>query len=411
MPQFSYRARTKGGELKTGHIEAETAGAVAAHLAAQDFIPISIVAGTAGQSNFNQSIELDFSKIFKPKIGLADLILFARQMFTLAKAGVPLNRAIAVLRESSRNRTMQTALEDIQDSLDQGKALSAALEKHPKIFSSLIVSLVQVGENTGRLDQIFNEIADYLEREQETIRRIKSALRYPAMVLIAITVAVVVINIWVIPPFADLFARYDAELPLPTKIIIGSSNFMIAYWPYMLVGCVGLIMLLRMYVNTAWGHYNWDYLKLKIPKIGGVINRAILARFSGTFAMLLRSGVPLIHGLTVTSYAVDNEYLGRHIRDMREDLEKGESLAQTAKNTGLFDSLVVQMISIGEETGSVDELLEEVSGHYDRDVDYDLKTLSDAIEPMLIVMIGVIVLILALGVFLPLWRLGSVLGG
>lgn len=405
MPSFAYKGRDKKGTLKSGVLEGESSSAVAVMLSNLGLVPVEIKPYTGEKTG-----EIQFSLPFKPKVTITDLIIFSRQMYSLTRAGVPLNRAIAILKESNRNQTMAETLKSIEDSLDQGNSLSVSMEAHPKVFSKLIISLVQVGENTGRLDEVFKEVSIYLEREQETIRRIKAALRYPIMVMTAITIAVVVINIWVIPPFAELFKKYDKELPMPTQIIIGTSNFMIAYWPYLLLLTVGFIMTLRMYVKTEQGEYYADRFKLKIPKIGEVITRATLSRFAGTFSMLLRSGVPLIQGLWVTSYAVDNAYLGRHIRGMRSEIERGETLAKTARNTGLFDSLVVQMIAIGEETGHVDELLNEVSSHYERDVDYDLKRLSDAIEPMLIVLIGVIVLILALGVFLPLWRLGSVLG-
>jgi MSHA biogenesis protein MshG len=268
--------------------------------------------------------------------------------------------------------------------------------------------MVKVGEETGRLEESYFRISEYLAREKETRERIKAALRYPAFVIVAIVVAVGIINVKVIPAFAGLFAKAEVELPWQTRLLMTSSDFFVQWWILMLVGAIGLIIAARIYVKTENGRYQWDHYKLRIPIVGDIIYRATLARFARSFSMGLKSGVPLIQAMTVVSRAVDNEYIGDKIIGMRTGIERGESLTRTAGLTKMFTPLVIQMLSGGEETGQGDDMMVEGAEYYDREVDYDIKNLSSMIEPILIIAIGVMVLILALGVFLPMWDLARV---
>jgi MSHA biogenesis protein MshG len=269
--------------------------------------------------------------------------------------------------------------------------------------------MVKVGENTGRLEESFFRISQYLEREKETRERIKAALRYPLFVIVAIGIAIAIINIWVIPAFAGLFAKADVALPWQTRFLMATSAIFVQWWPVMLGAIIGGIVGFRFYIKTDQGRYVWDRYKLKIPLVGDIIRRATLARFSRSFSMALTSGVPLIQALTVVSRAVDNEFVGESVLNMRNGIERGESLTRTAALSNMFTPLVLQMMAVGEETGQVDELLGEVADYYEREVDYDIKNLSASIEPILIVAIGIMVLILALGVFLPMWDMAKVI--
>ncbi len=343
--------------------------------------------------------------------GLDDLILFSRQMYTLMKAGIPMVRTMTGLIQSTRNQKMVAALRDVLSMVESGRDLSSSLARHPQIFTTLFVSMVRVGEETGRLDESFLRVSAYLEREKDTREQIKAAIRYPVFVIFAIGIAITIINIWVIPAFAGLFANAKVELPWQTQLLMATSDFMLAWWPAILVGIGGAIVWFRVWTNTERGRYWWDRNKLKLPLVGSIIRRAILARFARAFSMSLTSGVPLVQALTVVARSVDNEYIGEHILSMRNGIERGENLTRTATMTGMFTPLVLQMLAVGEETGGVDELLSEVADYYEREVDYDIKGLSSAIEPILIVAIGIMVLILALGVFLPMWDLMSVFKG
>ena len=406
MAVFYYKGRTNRGESIEGNIEASNPDAVASQLFNSGITPIDII-----ESSSKPRQEILLTDLFGGRVELQDLVLFSRQMYTLMKSGVPIVRSINSLADSARNITLANALHMIVDDLESGRELSASMARHPKIFTNLYVSLIQVGENTGRLDESFLQISEYLELEKETRDRIKAALRYPVLVLTAIAAAMVIINLFVIPAFAKVYAGFKAELPWATKLLIATSNFAVAYWPYLLAGTILAIVGIVMYVKTDQGRYKWHKMKLRLPIVGSIINRALLARFSRSFAMATRAGVPLIQTMTVVARAADNDYLAERILSMRNGIERGDTLTRTAAASGMFTPLVLQMMSVGEETGAIDDLLQEVAEYYEREVDYDLKNLSAAIEPILIIAIGIMVFILALGVFLPMWDLASAVKG
>jgi len=405
MATFFYKGRTNRGDSIEGNISAANADAVATQLFNSGITPIDI------SEQAEKSADIKLGHLFGERVGLDELVLFSRQMYTLMKAGVPITRSITSLAESSNNAALHKALLTIVEELESGRELSTAMAQYPKIFSTLYVSMIQVGENTGRLDEAFLQISEYLALDKETRDRIKAALRYPVIVLVAIAGAIAIINLFVIPAFAKVYSGLNAELPWATKILIATSNFMVANWPFLLAGLIMSFVGITMYVRTDNGRYKWHKYKLRIPVVGSIINRSLLARFSRSFAMATRAGVPLIQTMTVVARAVDNDFISERILQMRNGVERGDTLTRTAAATGLFTPLVIQMMSVGEETGAVDELLQEVAEYYEREVDYDLKNLSAAIEPILIVAIGIMVFILALGVFLPMWDLAGAYKG
>lgn len=402
MRAFEYKARNRRGEALTGTLEGESPEAIAEQLFRSNLTPINIV--PVERRGASSEIKLGW---FKPRVTLDELVLLCRQLYTLQKAGVPILRSLGSLIDTTRNPTLAAALKGVSDDIQSGRELHMALARYPEIFSPLFISLIKVGESTGRLDETFLQLAGYLELEKETRNRIKSATRYPLTVILAIVVAMVIINIWVIPAFADAFARFDAELPFATRILLGVSSFTLNWWPYLLVGTLAGLLGLRFWIMSEGGGYIWSRMILHTPLIGPILKKAILGRFSRSLALAMRSGVPLVQALTVIAGVVNNAYVAERILSMRDGIESGDSIARTAAATGMFTSMVLQMIAIGEETGSVDDLLLETAEHYEREVKYDLARLSDAIEPVIIVIIGGMVLVLALGVFLPMWDLSS----
>ncbi|MCW8833559.1 MAG: type II secretion system F family protein [Colwellia sp.] len=410
MPTFNYTGRNGSGAQVKGTMEAANTSSVAEQLLRKNITPISITATDKGKG------ENLASKDIKELLGLAhvsidELIIFSRQMYALMRSGVPILRAINGMAESSTSLTLRKALIDIGSQLEGGYTLSSALNQHPKIFSSLFVSLIHVGENTGQLEESFLKLTNYLEREQATRKRIKTALRYPTMVLVAVFSALVILNIFVIPTFANMFAKLGADLPIMTKFLIASSNFFLHYWPYMLIGGVLAYFAIRHSLKTEKGRFQWDKRKVKLPIIGSIIERSILARFSHSFGIILKAGIPMTTGLTLVADAVDNSYMKEKIIAMRQAIEGGESLLRSAIASTLFTPLVVQMVAVGEETGRVDELLKEVGDYYEREVDYDLSTLTARIEPLLLVVVAIMVLVLALGIFTPMWDMASAMQG
>ena len=409
MPMFRYIARRPGGEQVSGELELPTSAAVASQLSENGLIPIQIEEGRAGKETAKKK---DFSLSLRrrsKKVRLDDLILYCRQMYSLTRSGVPMMRSLYGLIESSQNPAMRQALGGVVENLESGRDLSGAMAAYPGVFPNLMTRMVQVGESSGNLEESFRQLAEYLEFEKLTRERIKAALRYPTFVIVAIGVAMAILSLFVIPTFEKVFAGLGAELPLPTRIIIGISRFSVSYWPYLLVAFVLAGYLLRLYLRTDQGAYRWDRYKLKLPIVGSILLRATLARFARAFSMGYGSGVPLVQALGYTARAIENRYLGEKLDDMRNQLERGDTLTRSAANLKIFTPLVLQMLAVGEESGSVDSMLLEVAGFYEREVEYDLKNLTSAIEPILIVIIGGMVLVLALGVFLPMWNLGSLL--
>jgi len=406
---YRFTGRDAQGGKIIGSREAGSADSLASELLAERITPLTIEE-QAQASDSDVFAQLKES-LRRKHVDLEELIIFCRQMYSLSKAGVPIIRAIGGLAESSRNLYLREVLQAVRSDLEGGQGMAVALNAHPKVFNTLFVSMISVGENTGQLDQAFRQLSVYLELERETRKRIKQATRYPLFVLSAMAVALVVINLFVIPAFSKVFAQFKADLPWATQILIGTSQFFQDFWWLLALLFGGSLFGFFKWIETDAGALKWDQIKLRLPIVGGIFERIALARFTRTFAMMYRAGVPLLQTLSINSASVGNRYIGQAILAMREGIERGEALTRTASASGLFTPLVLQMMAVGEETGALDDLFVEVADFYEQEVDYDLKQLADAIEPILIVAMGVLVLILALGVFLPMWELASAAKG
>ncbi|MCC2972616.1 type II secretion system F family protein [Massilia sp. IC2-476] len=406
MPYFAYKARNASGELLQGILEAADPGAVADQLFGSGATPIEINPSRKGPASKEGSDGL-MARLTEKKVTSMDVQLFSRQIYTLLKSGVPIMRGLAGLQESAINKSFGKVIKDLRESLDSGRELSSAMGRHPKIFNPFYLSMVRVGEMTGRLEEVFLRLFDHLEFDRDMRERVKTALRYPSFVVIAMIIAMVIVNVFVIPSFSSVFKQFGAELPLMTRILLGTSNFTVQYWPLMAGTAAGAVAGFIKWSNTAKGRLAWDQYKLRLPIAGKIIHKATMARFARSFALSLRSGVPIVQALTVVSQTADNAYLSMRIEQMRDGVERGESILRTSTAANVFTPIVLQMIAVGEETGSLDELMDEIAQMYEREVDYELKTLSSQIEPILITFLGVMVLILALGIFLPIWDLGK----
>jgi len=403
MALFQYKARGHKGDAIQGVMDAPSSDAVASQLIENGLTPVHIEPTSKPADNIIQ-----FEKLFPPKVRSGDLIQFSRQMHSLLKAGVPILTAFSGLAEITKNETMKDTIKKVSLTLESGRDLATSMNEHPDVFNMFYVSMIRIGETSGNLDAIFLQLAKYLERDKKTRDQIRSAVRYPGFVLSSIVVALVVINLVVIPAFSKVFAKFGADLPWATNVLLTTSSFAQHHWPELLAIAVGGIIWLRYYLNTEKGRYNWDKQKLKLPLVGDLIHRATMARFARLFSMATRSGVPLITALTVVARALENKFVEARVLSMQTGIERGESISNTAAATGMFDHLVLQMMSVGEQTGSMDDLLQEVAEYYDSEVEYELERLSSAIEPILTIVIGIIVLILALGVFLPMWNIANV---
>ena len=405
MPIFQYVGRDSTGQQVDGTLEASSQESAKSQLQSKQIILTSLV------ENEETPKGKELSFLPKRKVTLDDQVLLTRQLYALTKAGIPIIRALNGLADSTDNPRLAEVLNEVANSLVSGSELSTAFRQFPKIFSPIFVSMVQVGENTGRLDLAFQKLTAHLELERETKKRIKSATRYPIFVMVAMVVAITVINVFVIPNFASVFAKLGADLPLATKILMATSSFTIQYWWVILASIAISVVLWLRFIGTPEGLLWKDTAILKLPLFGSLFKRIALSKFSRSFAMMLSSGVPILKGLSIVSESVGNKSISLAIEDMSRGVERGERLTSTAAATGLFTPLVLQMMAVGEETGAVDDLLNDVADFYEEEIDYELSQLSDSIEPILLVFLGVLVLVLALGVFLPIWDLSGAMGG
>lgn len=406
MPVFAYRGRSARGELVTGTIEAADQGAVADQLARTGVTPVDIRTTAAGNEEPRAGL---VERLLAARVGLVDIMLFSRQMHTLLKAGVPIMRALAGLQESAIHPALKTVIADLRASLDAGRELSSAMQRHPEVFSPFYVSVVRVGETTGQLEEAFDRLFGYLDFEREVRERVKSALRYPTIVVLVVAAAIAIVNFAVIPAFAKVFEGHRVPLPLLTRVLIAVSDFFLAYWPLLLGAIVLGSFAFASYTHTRAGRYQWDRAKLHIPIAGRIVLKATLARFARAFALASRAGIPIVQAMTAVAGVVDNRFLAQRVEQMREGVERGESVLRTAVHAGVFTPVVLQMIAVGEETGELDHLLGEVADMYEREVDHEIKNLSASVEPIITIALGVLVLILALGIFLPMWDIGRVM--
>lgn len=407
MPMYAYKGRSARGELVTGRLDGDTADSVASRLLSGGITPVDI--SVVGNQDVDLSRFARFMGRSNPTV--ADLVLFSKQMYTITRAGIPLLRGLRSLVMSTHNVVLRDTLEDILGSLESGRDLAESFARHPRIFPSLYISVIRVGESTGTLEQSFKRMAEYLEQDHRTQQRVKSAMRYPIIVMIVIAVAVGVLTTFVIPKFAPLFKVLGDSIPMPTRIIIGVSDFTQHYWYVVLLAIAAIVISTRQYLQTERGRFQWDEWRLKIPVLGKLTHEAILARISRSLSISLTAGMPMIQTLNVIAKSAGNEFMAERINRLRIAVERGDPLSRAAASVEMFPPLVLQMMTVGEETGELAELLDEVAEFYEREVDYALNNLSAAIEPFLIVVVGGMVLVLALGIFLPMWEMISKVGG
>lgn len=408
MEVFEYRGRTKRGEVVTGTIESPNQEAVADWLLGSGIAPIAISPQVDRLQDLPQWLQ---RLIERDRLGIRDKLLFTRQMHTMVRSGVPMIQALASIQKSTANKLLIRILRQLRSDLEKGSDLSTALAKHPKMFDDYYVAMVKVGENSGQLEEIFKRLFDQVEFEYAMQRKIKSALRYPIFVLTAVAIALGIMTFYVIPVFASFYSKFGSTLPMMTRILLGTSEFAIAYW-WVLVAVFGLIFYgCRIFVSQPAGRYQWDRFKLKLPVIGPILEKASIARFCRALATASKSGVPLVQAFNLVSRVVANAYFEERILLMREGVERGESILRVAQVAGIFSPLELQMIAVGEDTGDVDGMMSQVATMYQEEVEYEVERLAESMEPILMAVLGVLVLILMLGIFLPMWQLGAAVKG
>ena len=356
-----------------------------------------------------EMVPLNLSNLWQrfQQVKFEDIIFFSQQLSTLYKAGVPLLTGLISLADQSENKKMKTMLKAISQQIEKGSTLFEAMAQYPEVFTPVYVNMIRAGETSGMLGQSLDRFVALADRELRTRQRVKEATRYPKIVVLSLTIAFGVLIAFVIPRFAEVFSRFNTPLPLPTRVMIGINNVFHTYWYIVLAALFGTPFLIRHYIRTPQGKYLWDRFKIRIPVFGPLFLRIALSRFAYIFVMLNRSGIPILQTLTITSSTIDNVILSQAIEEIGKKVREGSSLTDAMSGSRRFTPLVIQMLSVGESSGTLDEMLMRVTEYYDLEVEASIKKLSTYVEPTMTLFLGVVVLFLALAVFLPWWNLAS----
>ncbi|MCX5687868.1 MAG: type II secretion system F family protein [Candidatus Omnitrophica bacterium] len=404
MANFKYKIRDKNGRASTGTIEGETRESVANHFKQMGYVPILIEEGKSGIRNFSI-----FQRFFN-RVSQEELIVFTRQLMTLQAAGVPILVSLGSITEQIVNPYFKRIIEEIINDIESGKSFSDAISRFPSVFSDIYTNMIRSGEAAGIMDDVLDRLATLMEHEQETKMRVQQAIRYPLLVIVVISIAFPILIMFIIPKFSALFAIFNTELPLPTKILLGVHFVISHYWPFIILAIIVLVFGFKRFIDTKSGRYAWDSVKLRVPVFGQIFLKISLSRFSRMTALLTASGIPIINTLEIIRDSLGNRVITDSVNNIIHGINEGKGIAEPMKLSKLFPSIVVQMVKIGEETGKINELLLKVSDYYDSQVDYTVKNLTVLIEPVLIFALGMMVLIMALAIFMPMWNLLTVFG-
>jgi type IV pilus assembly protein PilC len=393
MPTYTYSARpAAGGDIRTGEIDFATKDEVVSYLRRQKLIAVTVK---------QKQAEMSFS--FKKKVKTRDIVVFTRQFATMINAGLPLVQSLDILAGQTENETLRKTIKDVLGDVEAGNTLADSLDRHPDVFAKLFVNMVAAGEAGGILDTILLRLATFLEKTDALVRKIKGAMIYPAVIVSVAVIAVVVLLIWVIPTFQDMFAASGVPLPLPTRVVITMSDVMQNYWWAFGGALIGLVFALRTYYKTDQGELAIDRVILALPILGNVQRKAAVARFTRTLGTLVSSGVSILEGLEITAKTAGNRVIHDAVMGSRASIAGGETISGPLGESGAFPPMVVQMVNVGEQTGGLDEMLNKIADFYDDEVDAAVSALLAALEPLMIVVLGVVVGGMIVAMYLPIF--------
>jgi len=408
MPQFTYEGKTRTGEVKKGTIEAPSRAAVTAQLRKQNITPTTIKESKKGGGSLEMNVSLNIA-LFQPSVSPKDVVVFARQFATMIDAGLPLVQCLEILASQQDNPTFKKVLFEVKADVEGGSTFAEALSKHPRCFDELFVSLIEAGEIGGILDTILNRLAIFLEKSIKLRRQIKGALIYPSAIISVAAIVTVVILIFVIPTFQKMFEGFDAALPLPTQIVIALSTFVQNYIALIIVGLIAAGFGLRQLYRTENGRKVMDAMALKAPLVGPIIRKSAVARFTRTLGTMVSSGVPILEALTITAKTSGNRTIETAILQTRSSISEGKTIAEPLAESKAFPPMVVQMIAVGEATGSMDTMLQKIADFYEDEVDTAVKGLTALLEPALMLFLGITVGGLIVSMYLPIFKLATVI--
>jgi len=398
MATYQYKARDKFGKSINGLMDAESEGQIASKLREMRYVPVSIKPAqeSSGLSSFMNRFR---------RIRLFEVNMFTEQLAVLQKAGVPILLSLKTINEGTINKNLKDIIGQVSRDIEAGANLSSALAKHPAVFKPLYVNMIKTAEASGTLGQVLERLVALGEYEEKFRLRIKAATRYPILVVIAIIIGFLILTTLVIPRFTKIYSQFSAAWPLPTRMLIWLNLAITRYWWVMIIAGGACILAFQKFINTEKGRILWDNFKLKVPVFGPLELKLIMSRFTRIMGTLMKSGVGLFEILDLSSDGVGNVIVFRTIENIKKSVSEGKGLSEPMRISGIFPPIVVQMISVGEQTGKLDDLLMHVSDYYDAQVEYTVSNLTALIEPFLICILGCAVLFMALGIFLPMWNL------
>lgn len=403
MPKFSYKVITESGSTSNGVIEAETIEAANSKLTARGYIPTAVKEITTSVPG----LEWTSMKDLLTPVKTPDIILFTKQFRTMIRAGIAMLSMLQILEEQSENPQLKKILSTMQQDINEGASLFEAFRKHRRVFSDLYCSMVHAGETSGALPEILNRLTYILEHEHKVKSDIRSAMQYPIIVVVFLIIAFIILLTFVVPKFVTIFNNAGLDLPLPTLICMRLYEFVAEYWILIVGGIVIGGIALMFYFKTRQGKYIRDMMILRIPVIGSLLLKAAISRFASTFSILYASGVDILDSMDILSSTIGNQAIANDLEKTKERLEEGRGISGPMRSSKYFTPLLINMIAIGEETGNLHDMLQEVADHYDSEVEYAMGRLSEAIGPALTIGLAAVVGFFALAIFLPMWDLST----
>ena len=404
MKKYSYKAINENGEALGGYVEADSRESAINILNSRGFIPTAVT----GTSDTGSRFGLERINEMLTPVKAPELIIFSKQFRTMLRSGVPINKLLEILENQTENSTLKKTIASMNDDIKEGASLYDVFRKHPKVFSPLYSSMVRAGEASGALPEVLDRLAYILEHEHKVKSDVKSALQYPMIVIIFLGIAFFILLTFVIPKFVGVFLSAGIDLPLPTRICMGMYQFLSDYWMFISVTVVLCMSALVYYIRTEPGKYMRDVFFMRLPILGKLFVKAAMSRFASIFSILQSSGVDILDSMKILSGTIGNSAIAREFKNITNRLEEGRGIAEPLKESSYFTPIVVNMIAIGEESGNLDEMLGEISAHYDFELEYAMNKLSEAIGPILTVGLAAVVGFFALAIFLPMWDLTKV---
>ncbi|HEX9533479.1 MAG TPA: type II secretion system F family protein [bacterium] len=400
MATFRYSARDASGRVVAGAIDAETEVLVLGKLQEMGFFVTNLQRQSGGAVSLRR---LDLGKL--RKVGMRELTVFTRQFATMVNAGLSMVRTLNILEQQTESAKLKTIVGDVRKHVEEGMTLSDALGQHPDTFSALTINMVRAGEIGGVLDDVLNRLAIFYEKDLSLRQKVRAAMTYPAAIFTFALGVIFFLVFFILPQFIGFFEGLDLQLPLPTRVLIFVTHALTGYWYVFLGGLLVSFWGLRVYIGTERGRFRWDRYKLRVPVFGPLLRKVTISRFTRTLGTLITSGVPIMQALEVVSKAVENKIVAQAIDSVRSSIREGESIALPLQNSGLFPPMVVQMTAVGEETGTLDSMLQKVADFYDAEVESTLTQLTSILEPLLIMFLGFVVGFIVLSFYMPLYQL------